>query len=114
MPVGYRIARCISEIAPISDMILAHHEWWNGRGYPNQLKGEKIPFLSRLVSIFDALEGMTSLRPKAQRLPFEEALGAIEVSGGRQYDPALVTVVAERLRAKPPTFALEQEELEHE
>lgn len=109
MAVGYRIARCIAEIAPIADVILAHHEWWNGKGYPNQLKGEAIPRSSRLVSIFDALEGMTSLRPKEERLSLEKALDAIEASSGRQFDPASVEEIVGRLRGKPPQFASDLE-----
>ncbi len=109
MAVGYRIARCITEIAPIADMILAHHEWWNGEGYPNQLKGEAIPHSSRLVSIVDALEGMTSLRLKEERLPLQKAVEAIEASAGRQFDPVLVKEIAGHLRRKPPKFVSDLE-----
>lgn len=107
--VGYRIARCIVEIAPVADMILAHHEWWNGMGYPNGLKGEAIPRHSRLAAIFDALEGMVSLRPPEERLSLEDALAAIETSSGRQFDPALVEEIASRLRADPPQFVSDLE-----
>lgn len=108
--IGYRIARCIPEVAPIADMILAHHEWWSGEGYPNQLRGEKIPLLSRLISIFDALEGMTTLRPAEFRLSLEEALCAIEASAGKRYDPRLVRIVAEQIRGERLNFAFDQEE----
>lgn len=106
--VGYRIARYIPEIAPVAEMILAHHEWWNGEGYPNQRRGEKIPLLSRVVSILDALEGMVTLRPEGLKFSLEEALAAIESCAGKRYDPKLVKIITERMRAEPQKFVVDQ------
>ncbi|MDR1471027.1 MAG: diguanylate cyclase [Synergistaceae bacterium] len=110
MAVGYRIARCIVEIAPAADFILSHHEWWDGMGYPNQQKGDSIPVVSRIVSIFDALEGMMSLNRGQARPSFGEALDSIESSAGRQFDPFIVQEVMVKLRAEPPKFATNMED----
>ena len=49
--VGYRIAQATSELIPIANYILCHHERWDGKGYPQGLIGENIPLLSRIVAI---------------------------------------------------------------
>ncbi|MDI6908095.1 MAG: CHASE4 domain-containing protein, partial [Thermoanaerobacterales bacterium] len=61
--IGYHIAQSSSDLAPIADRILKHHEWWNGEGYPLGLKGEDIPLECRILAIVDAYDAMTSDRP---------------------------------------------------
>ena len=48
--IGYRIAQASVEFAHLADIIIYHHEWWNGRGYPQGLKEEDIPLMSRIIS----------------------------------------------------------------
>ncbi len=60
---GYSIARAIEEFAPIAESILAHHERWDGDGYPQGLSAEEIPLLARIISIVDAYDVMTNGRP---------------------------------------------------
>ncbi|HSV30596.1 MAG TPA: PAS domain-containing protein [Atribacteraceae bacterium] len=60
--IGYRIARVSSELAPIAEAILAHHERWDGDGYPYGRKAEEIPVLSRIIAILDTFDAMTSGR----------------------------------------------------
>ncbi|MDL2263211.1 diguanylate cyclase [Synergistaceae bacterium OttesenSCG-928-I11] len=104
MAVGYRIARSVAEIYPVADYILSHHEHWDGSGYPNQQKGTEIPYLSRLVSVFDAIEGMLSLNSYANRPSFGEVLNAIEACAGKLYDPDIVVSIVTRLRKETPIF----------
>ncbi|MDR1966078.1 MAG: diguanylate cyclase, partial [Synergistaceae bacterium] len=104
MAIGYRIARCTAEIASVADLILSHHEWWDGMGYPNQQSGRDIPAASRLVSIFDSLEGMLCLPPKSERLSPEGALASLEACAGRQFDPNMVERVVALIRQDPPKF----------
>lgn len=59
--IGYRLARSANDMMGISDFILAHHEHWDGTGYPLGLSGEKIPKLARVVAIYDAYLSMTSV-----------------------------------------------------
>lgn len=71
-------------------IIKSHHERWDGKGYPENLKGEGIPFLARIVSIADAFDAMTSSRSYRDALPVEEAYKRIVEGQGSQFDPHLV------------------------
>jgi diguanylate cyclase (GGDEF)-like protein/PAS domain S-box-containing protein len=88
--IGYRIAISSPELAHIADAIWAHHEWWDGTGYPQGLQGEKIPFLARLFAIVDAYEVMTRGRPYKGPLTHQGALHELKQKAGRQFDPKLV------------------------
>ncbi len=98
---GYRIARSTDELARIAEEILTHHEHWDGTGYPRRLKGENIPFLSRLMAIVDVYIAMTSSRPYRQAMSREKAVAEIERFAGSQFDPALVEVFVKMLREEP-------------
>jgi putative nucleotidyltransferase with HDIG domain len=71
-------------------IIMSHHERWDGKGYPESLKGESIPFLARVVSIADAFDAMTSSRSYRDALSVEEAYTRIIDGQGTQFDPQLV------------------------
>jgi len=88
--IGYRIAGQFPELAPIAEAILTHHEWWNGRGYPRGLKGEDIPFISRIISIVDAYDAMIHDRPYREALGKQNALEELTRSAGTQFDPKIV------------------------
>jgi diguanylate cyclase (GGDEF)-like protein/PAS domain S-box-containing protein len=90
--IGYRIALTASDLVPIADWILKHHEWWNGKGYPLGLKGEDIPLECRILGIVDAYDAMTSDRPHRGALTHEEALDELRRWAGVQFDPGLVEV----------------------
>lgn len=87
---GYRIAMTSAELARIAPVILAHHERWDGKGYPQGLKGEEIPLLSRLVAVIDAYDVMTCGRPYKKPLSPQEALAELERCAGSQFDPSIV------------------------
>lgn len=72
------------------DIIKSHHERWDGKGYPEQLKGTEIPYLARVVSIADAFDAMTSSRSYRSAMPVEEAYKRILEGKGTQFDPELV------------------------
>lgn len=61
--IGHLIAQSTPDLVAISDWVVKHHEWWNGRGYPLGLKGEAIPLECRIFAIADAYVAMTSDRP---------------------------------------------------
>jgi len=86
---GYQIAMSADELSTIADMILYHHERWDGRGYPKGLKGEEIPVLSRIISIVDAYDAMVNDRSYRKALKPEKAQEEIRVNAGTQFDPVL-------------------------
>jgi diguanylate cyclase (GGDEF)-like protein/PAS domain S-box-containing protein len=86
---GYKIASATSEFAVVAEEILSHHERWDGGGYPRGLKGEKIPYLARIISIVDAYDVMTSGRPYQAGISSNEALKEIQLCKGTQFDPEL-------------------------
>lgn len=88
--IGYRIAQATPELSHISDLILSHHEHWDGTGYPQGLKGEEIPKLSRIMAIVDAYDVMTNGRPYKKPLSKEAAIAEIVRCSGSQFDPFLV------------------------
>ncbi|MEH7011616.1 HD-GYP domain-containing protein [Neobacillus niacini] len=86
-------AEAVKNVEGIKDsicVILSHHERWDGKGYPNQLKGEEIPLLARISAIADAFDAMTSSRSYREAMPVEEAYRRIIDGTGSQFDPLLV------------------------
>lgn len=67
-----------------------HHERFDGRGYPEGLKGDNIPFFSRIILIADTFDAMTSTRPYRKGLPFEVAFAELREFAGSQFDPHIV------------------------
>ena len=89
---GYRIARATPEIAAVAEAILGAHERWDGKGYPQGLKGEEIPLLARLVFILDAFDVMMNDRPYRKALDSEQAKAELRRNAGSQFDPRLVDI----------------------
>ena len=89
--VGYRILRAIRELSfGAEDAVLAHHEHWNGAGYPRGLQADGIPFISRLITIIDAYDVMTHDRPYRTAMTHADALVELKRCAGTQFDPELV------------------------
>ncbi|MGI8550526.1 MAG: HD domain-containing phosphohydrolase [Dehalococcoidia bacterium] len=82
---------------------LAHHERWDGTGYPAGLKGEAIPLPAQIVSIVDVYDALTHQRPYKRAWPVGESLAEIERQSGRQFDPHLVKVFLQLCRSGPST-----------
>ena len=80
----------VPEFLPVADLILKHHEWWNGAGYPLGLKGEAIPVENRILSIVDAFDAMTNDRPYRAAMTQSAAIEELRRCRGSQFDPALV------------------------
>ena len=87
---GYDILRSVDFLAPASEIVLAHHERYDGAGYPRGISGEQIPLGARIFMIADAFDAMTSNRSYRAAMPAEEALAEILRHSGTQFDPAAV------------------------
>ncbi|HCG04736.1 MAG TPA: HD-GYP domain-containing protein [Desulfovibrio sp.] len=88
-------ARIVSPVADLADegvaaMILHHHERWDGRGYPNGLRGEAIPLGARIIALADSLSAMLQHRPYRPAMRFDEAEAELLRCSGSQFDPAVV------------------------
>jgi HD-GYP domain-containing protein (c-di-GMP phosphodiesterase class II) len=88
--IGYNIASRSKELSHIAVLILHHHEFWNGKGYPDGIKGEEIPIECRILSILDAYDAMTSRRPYHEGLNHKAAVLELKRCSGSQFDPFLV------------------------
>ena len=90
--VSYNILSTVPEYGPLSEIVLAHHERWDGKGYPKGISGEQIPLAARIISIADTFDVMVTGRPYRKAKTLDEALAVIEEEAGRQFDPELVEV----------------------
>ncbi len=86
---GAEIIKDIEFLREASSIVLYHHERWDGNGYPRGLKGENIPLLSRIISIADTFDAITSNRSYRRGRSFEEAFLIISKERGKQFDPIL-------------------------
>ncbi|TGE32191.1 HD domain-containing protein [Desulfosporosinus sp. Sb-LF] len=97
--IGYRILGLSYEMLELADCILAHHERWDGAGYPKGLKGEAIPRVARIIALADSYDAMTSERSYRNALSEEEACLEIRRNAGTQFDPYLARVFVEQVLA---------------
>lgn len=87
---GYRIAVSSANLPEIADLILKHHENWDGSGYPLGIKGEEIPIECRILAIADAYDAMTSDRPYRKATSSQNAIEELKKYSGTQFNPELV------------------------
>jgi len=88
--IGYRISQTIPELANTSLYILAHHERWDGTGYPRGLGGEEIPLASRIIAVVDAYDVIVTGRNYRPARSKEEAITELKQCAGTQFDPKIV------------------------
>lgn len=88
--IGSNIVRCLPSLREAADLILCHHERFDGTGYPRQLKGNDIPIAAQVFSIADVYDALTNDRPYRQPLSQEQALSMIREQAGHAFDPRVV------------------------
>jgi GGDEF domain-containing protein/putative methionine-R-sulfoxide reductase with GAF domain len=88
--VGADILSAINFPYPVVPIVRHHHENWNGRGYPDGLRGSDIPIGARILSVVDCFDALTSDRPYRPRLPDSEAIKILMERRGTMYDPLIV------------------------
>ena len=96
--IGFRIARATEELAHVAEEIMAHHEHYDGSGYPQGLEGKEIPLLSRIVAIADAYSVMKQGRPYRRKKNHEEIVAEFKKCSGTQFDPELVDIFITNLK----------------
>lgn len=98
--IGYRILSSVGDFSEIAQYVLAHHENWDGSGYPKGLKGEEIPLKARITAIADAYDFMTNYKPYPRTLSRNEAVEELKKGAGREFDPDLVAIFIEKVLMK--------------
>lgn len=96
--LGEVIVRKAPQLAATLPAVRHHHERWDGRGYPDRLAADAIPYIARLMSLADCYDAMTSDRPYRKGLPVEVALQEIEKNAGIQFDPELAQAFLAMMR----------------
>jgi len=96
--VGAEILQRVNFPYAVVPIVLAHHESWDGNGYPYGLKGEAIPIGARILSAVDCLDALSSDRQYRRALPLEDAMQMVVQQSGIQFDPAVVDVLKLRYR----------------
>ena len=94
--VGAEILETVDFPYPVVPIVLAHHERWDGSGYPYGLKGEQIPIGARILSAVDCLDALTSDRQYRRALPLDEAMAKVASEAGTSFDPAVIAVLERR------------------
>jgi putative two-component system response regulator len=88
--MGVRILEPITSFRPILPAVLHHHERFDGKGYPSQLSGDKIPLASRIIAIANTFDAMTSTAVYRKALPIADAIAEIRRCSGTHFDPGIV------------------------
>jgi hypothetical protein len=106
--VGAEIISAVPFPYPVAPLILSHHERWDGKGYPQGLKGEEIPLGARILSVVDYFDALTSDRPYHKAMTHAAAVALLQQEAGRALDPTVVQMFVRRL----PEMSPEAETLE--
>ncbi len=88
---GAAILYPISELRGVCTEVRAHHERYDGKGYPDEIKGEEIPFIARIIAVADTFDAITSDRPYRKKKSAEIAVQIVEENSGTQFDPIVVS-----------------------
>ncbi len=92
--IGYRILSTANDMADIAGAVLAHHERWNGSGYPRHLRGDEIPLSARIVAIVDTYDAVTGESYYQKSRSSKEAIELLKMGAGTEFDPELVVIFA--------------------
>lgn len=98
--IGEQIVKEVKFLKPGLSLIRHHHERYNGKGYPDRLKGENIPLLARIVTVADAFDAMISDRPYRKTMNIQEAIEELKRGKGTQFDPKIVDVFCKMLEER--------------
>ncbi len=94
-----KICSSLASLAPILKIIRYHHERYDGRGYPDGLKGEEIPLEARIIAVVDCFDAMATDRPYRGKLPKERIIAIFEAGAGTQWDKNIVEVFLKMIKS---------------
>jgi HD domain-containing protein len=101
--IGEAILLEVPGYSDMAEVVRSHHERWDGRGYPDNLVGERIPYLARIIAVADSYNAMTSDRPYRLAMSPERAIEQLVLGKGSQYEPGLVDAFL-RVLARAPEW----------
>jgi HD-GYP domain-containing protein (c-di-GMP phosphodiesterase class II) len=99
--IGAQLIVNVPALAPARAIVLAHHERYDGSGYPRGLRGSEIPIAAQIVAVVDAYAAMTASRPYRGTMSEDEALDELRRNAGSQFNPAVVQAFAAQLADEP-------------
>ena len=94
--VGAEILEEVKFPYPVVPIVRAHHEKWDGSGYPFGLAGEEIPLGARILSVVDCFDALASDRQYRRALPLDQAMGIVVSEAGKSFDPVIVDIIQRR------------------
>ena len=97
--VGHDLINNVPALAPVAKVVLHHHEWYDGNGYPDNLAGESIPIASRIVAVVDSYCAMITRRSYKEAYTLEHARSELELFSGTQFDPQIVRIFLDVLES---------------
>jgi two-component system cell cycle response regulator len=97
--IGERMLHVAPALSGVARLVRSSHEWMDGSGYPDGLRGSEIPLGARIVAVCDAYHAMTSKRPYQRALKPQEALAELTRCAGTQFDPEVVAAIRAELAA---------------
>jgi response regulator RpfG family c-di-GMP phosphodiesterase len=96
--IGCNILKPLSFLAREARIVRHHHERFDGKGYPDGLRGDQLDILTRIVTVADSYDAMTSMRSYKENKSMEEAISELQDCSGSQFDPGVVTIFVKQLR----------------
>ena len=104
--IGARILQPVPGFAEAMPIVMQHHEWINGGGYPNRLSGDEVTLHARIVAVADCYDALISDRPYRSGMPISRVMEIISQGVGKQFDPEVVRVfqrIMEKESRRPVT-----------
>jgi HD-GYP domain-containing protein (c-di-GMP phosphodiesterase class II) len=98
---GGQICKRVGFLMDAYPIVYHHHERWDGKGYPDGIKGERIPLGARIVAVIDAFDAMTTDRPYRDAMPMQAAMDILRDGAGAQWDPRVVQVLIDTIDLAP-------------
>ena len=102
--IGYRILNLFNQTLDMAEVVLCHHESWDGSGYPKGLRAREIPLYSRIIAVAEGYDAMTQDRIYRKALSKEAALKEIEDNAGTQFDPVIARLFVDLIRNQDMTY----------